>query len=223
MARFTDRVYLHLQFSQCAMPRKYFVMSQFIRLSRNPHKQLLWLWIGKLMKESSGYQRGVDLACGELKTFKSFKTKDYIGVDADESRVSYAKEKYGVPVIVSLLEELPDTVKGDFVLCLQTIGFNKYFDIRHAVDVVRRCVGATLPKGLLAFNAANLDQAQMNEIERLLNAGFERVEKRSYAITDSSVPKALSLITATIWRMVPGLALRKDSPAWLFICRNRRG
>ena len=89
--------------------------------------------------------------------------------------------------------------------------------------MVRRCIGATLPKGLLAFNAAKLSADQMGEIEHLLNASFEQVEKREYGITDSSVPKALSLLTASIWRIVPGLARKKGSPAWLFICRNRRG
>ena len=198
-------------------------MAPFVRLSRNPHKQLMWIWLSKLMRESRSYQRGLDLACGDLKTFKYFQTRGYVGVDTDESRVIYAREKFGVPVVVSKLEEMADTLSGDFVVCLQTIGFNRYFELSHAVEVIRRCTWATAAKGVLILNAASLSPQQFAEIEALLRNGFETVEVRHYGLTSNSVPKVLSLLLAGLWRVLPSLAKRNDSPAWLFICCNRKG
>lgn len=197
-------------------------MAPFLRISRNPHKQLMWMWVCKLLAESRSYQRGLDLACGELKTFKYFQTKEYTGVDADESRVDYARGKFNVPVITSRIEDLPEALTGDFVVCLQTIGFNKYFELPHAVDVVRRCVDATAPAGMLLFNAANLSLQQYDAIEAMLKSGFDSLEIRPYAITSVSVSKPVSLAMAAVWRMFPSLMSRGDGPAWLFICRNRK-
>lgn len=198
-------------------------MSAFVHLSRNPHKQLMWLWVCRLMKESRSYHRGLDLACGELKTFKYFQTKEYLGVDADESRVTFARQKFGVPVIVSRLEELPDKLSGDFVVCLQTIGFNRYFDISHAVEVVRRCVQATSPMGMILINATRLSQQQFAESEAIMRNNFETVEIRQYGLSKTSMPKALSLLVACFGLIWPDIAKKSDSPAWLFICRTRKG
>lgn len=194
-----------------------------LRLSRNPHKQLFWIWMHEAMQRSGRYESGLDIACGTLKTFKYFRTKKYMGIDADKSRVEYALQKYGVQVIHAKIETMPPSAKGDFVVCVQTIGFNTYFDLNNAELAVQKCVEATSVGGECVLNVARLDPMQYGRIMGLLRQSFQTVEERRYALTQLSLPKWASVAIAKVWSKFPALMPTTGEPAWFITCYGRLG
>ena len=192
-----------------------------MRRAKRPSKQLLWLWLHDLMQESGRFDRGLDIACGDMEMRPFFKTKHYLGTDADANRLAAAKSRTGEDGIVCLIQDMPSDVTGDFVICLQTIGFNKDFDTRDSVLSAEKCATATLAGGMLLVNLGFRSRSHFDEIEESLRAKFAMVNSRHYGRGRKLRHESVSYFAASLMRLFPALARSDSEPCRLLVCRNR--
>jgi len=173
------------------------------------------------MQESAGYERGLDIACGDMETRPSFQTKSYLGTDADAARLAAAKERTGEDGIVCRIQDMPREIKGDFVLCLQTIGFNKDFHVQDSLFCVEKCAAATSPRGMLLINIGHEAREHFKEIEGLLKTKFNKVDSRHYGRGRNLRQESASYLAACCMWLFPLLARSNSAPCRLLICRHR--
>jgi len=115
-----------------------------IRRSKRPNKQLLWFWMSEIFQKSEGCKVGIDVACGRMLMCKYIRTKEYIGIDADgESIDEGLKNHPKAKGVVASIEQMDKSISGDFVVCLQTIGINKYFKPANTIHCIENLVQAT--------------------------------------------------------------------------------
>jgi hypothetical protein len=166
------------------------------RESRRPSKQILWLWVADLMKESEGFQLGLDIACGYVKNKPPFRTQDYFGIDASEERIRTGSAETGGKGMACKIEDMPADLKGDFVVCLETTGVNEFFEDRNAALAFEKCVQATNPGGSLLVNVGARARSQFDAIRKIAHDNFGYVdirdcgrgfEKRSWPLCRSAV------------------------------------
>lgn len=191
------------------------------RIADRPQKQLLWLWMEDLFAESGHYTRGLDIACGEMAMRLKFKTKEYIGVDADAQRLKQGTDTYNVQGIVAKIEEMDQNLRGDFVVCLQTIGFNVDFEIRNSIIAIEKCIAATRADGMLVVNVGFRAANHFSQIDAVLRRNFEELDVRTYgALRKRRNPRFSYLLASAMYR-APSLATLTKDLNKLFICRGK--
>jgi threonine dehydrogenase-like Zn-dependent dehydrogenase len=185
--------------------------------SRRPAKQLLWLWVREDMHASRGFSDGLDLACGDMSVKPFFQTTNYVGIDRDAARLELAAAKH--PDATAIAGKIEDNIiVGDFVLCLQTIGFNRLFEESRTLPTVEKLVESVRPGGTLIFNTGRPCQIHRQEINSRLRTSFNRVTARDYGALNSELPKWLSLLVAKA--MYHGLTLRGSGFTY-YVCVDR--
>jgi hypothetical protein len=170
-----------------------------IRQSKRPAKQLLWFILDRDMKNSAGFETGIDVACGDMFFYNYFRTNKYIAVDADAERLKKAQAKLKEEIVSKeqFIEDMnPEEIRGDFVTCIQTIGINNDFKTDHTVLAVEKLCGVTNEGGTLIFNIGDGSMQHAEEVEKVLNKNFRKVKKISYGKFEKETSNILSLLLA---------------------------
>jgi hypothetical protein len=196
--------------------------SIMMRQSRRASKQLLWMWVEELMRESQGFKSGLDIACGYMKNKPMFKTENYFGLDADEERIETGQATTGGRGIVCKIEDIPPDIKGDFVVCLETIGINTRFDEGNAVIAYEKCVHATNRGGSLLVNVGPRARDYFGAIEKIASDSFVEVEIREYGRASEKRHRTIANLLSKLYLLFPFLAKSKTTPHLLIYCKNRR-
>jgi hypothetical protein len=170
----------------------------FPRRSFNPSKNLIWIWLSKDLKSMKPCSFGIDAACGNMQQFPIMKVENYIGFDIDEKSVSQGLENFPnasgfVCSLEKVLEQRNDLyLKGDLVICIQTLGINSNFDSENLLTAVGNLIKLTAHSGTLIMNirwSKNEFKYQKFEIEKILKSNFSDIRSKSYGSFDSlSVP-----------------------------------
>ena len=148
--------------------------------SERAHKILLYRWVTNFLRGKE-YEVALDLACGQMKFADIINAKRYVGVDIDAERLAKAAEsKPRAEAIASSIEDLPPDLKGDLVLCLQCIGINDLFEAERGLEVVRKIIAATKPRGVLVFNIGRGCRAQYDDIHEAVRGAFESAQRIQY-------------------------------------------
>lgn len=190
--------------------------------SKRPSKQLLWFWMHDLFKESAGFVAGLDVACGNMGKRRHFRTRHYIGVDLDADRISRGLSvNRDAEGHVSSIEALPESIHGDFVVCLQTIGINSHFQSAHTPLCVNKLVDATNAGGTLVFNIGFDAELYREELAKKLSAAFLHIEQRRYGALSKALPRSLTYPLACAMYYAPCWARSVKTPHTLFVCRKR--
>jgi len=193
-----------------------------MRKSKNPSKQLLWFWMNDLFKKSKNYNIGIDVACGEMKMCKYFKTREYIGIDIDKARIERGLQKYPkAKGVVKSIEEIDNREKGDFVVCLQTIGINRYFKPENTYIAVNNLINATNKNGMLIFNIGPITQKYSDKIYELLSNNYSHVKVKEYGSFSNVTHRYLSFIFAILMRYIPLIRKNKKNKRHLYIAKNK--
>ena len=108
-----------------------------VRRSKRPQKQLLFYWLAEEFKRSNGRKRAVDFACGYMLFRPAIRAEDYVGIDLDGERIQEGMRKFPeIQGIVSTILDAPEDIRGDYVVCIETIGVNTRFDPAQTVQTV---------------------------------------------------------------------------------------
>jgi hypothetical protein len=198
-------------------------MKPSLRHADRPSKQLLWIWLRNDMANSSAFKRGLDIACAEMENFRFFQTISYTGVDIDAERLEAgAKANPGATAIHSSIENMPPTLQGDFVVCVQTIGTNKLFRNDQTMTCVKKIVAATATGGTLLFNIGPDSLGYAGEVEEVLRTSFGRLRKRSYgAFVEHVKSPTMSLAIARAMQVFPLLRRTQKRPFIYYNCSQR--
>jgi hypothetical protein len=151
------------------------------------------------------------------------KTPKYIGVDLDGERIDRGMKKHPDAVgIVSSIEDFDHKVKGDVVLCIETIGINDWFEVDNTMLVIRKAVCAVEPDGTLIFNVGGgAVTGYESAIDNLLRDSFCSVDKREYGAFHGRTSSLLSYSIAKLMLWFP--ALRSGAAKKIYyLCRDRR-
>jgi len=189
--------------------------------SRRPAKQLAYNWIVQELKKSKGADVGLDVACGYMQFKPFFQTKSYIGVDLDAERIELCKERY--PDAIShkySIEDMPPEITGDYVVCIQTIGANEFFNEDNTMLCIRKLVDATRENGSLVMTIGPSTASYFSEIDALLRDSFDEVGVREYGAFNTRLPSLVSRLVT--YAMYVFSSLRKASPPrYLYACYVR--
>lgn len=192
-----------------------------VRFADRPQKQLLWFWMEDVFKESVHHACGLDIACGEMAMKQKFRTKDYIGVDADAQRLKKGIDAHNAQGVVAKIEDIDSNLKGYFVVCLQTIGFNIDFELDNSIIAVKKWVEATRADGLLVINIGFRAGEYFSQIGAVLRQNFKEVETRTYgALRKRRNPRVSYLLASAMYR-APWLATLTKDLNKFFICRGK--
>ena len=161
---------------------------------------------------SSGKKVGLDVCCGRMAMRPFFKTKQYIGVDLDSKKIHRGIKIFpDVQVYIERFEDLPADVSGDFVSCLQAIGFNKHFNCDDVTEFVDKLVNHTNRGGTLVFNinGSSLMAVGFERLCDILNSRFKNIYYIKYGgdkIRSMRMPKLIAgLIGVTrAWLQLKG-------------------
>lgn len=187
------------------------------RLASKPSRQLLWLWLEKDMKNLHG-EIGLDAACGLFENKRFFRTKRYIGIDADDQRIEAGLKQHPDAEGEAIkIEDLGERHAADVVLCVQAIGTNVKFESENALKAVEKLIEVTRPGGALIVNVGS--KSPTHGIESALRAAFEHVEIRRYGRRMASFPVPLPQIIA--YFMNAFQSLRGDTKIYC-LCKGKR-
>jgi SAM-dependent methyltransferase len=157
----------------------------------------------KILNSGLQYSSVLDLACGYGDYCDFFKGKKYIGIDSDTERVNQAKRKHPeASFFCSTIEELPQNISADLVICIQTIGFNNYFQIENTLQVVNKILLATNQDGHCFFNVRDNCKDYFFAISNLMEDKFFQVEIIDYGSCNNDLPLPIaSLIASTVYQL----------------------
>lgn len=194
------------------------------RWSSNPQKQLCFTWLSRVLAESAKYDTTLDVACGNLNNYPFVRSPNYIGVDMNKASLDYGRRAYPKARTEPLyIEELEASgLKGDLVLCTQTIGVNNYFDADKTVPNIRSLVKATNEGGTLAFDIGDMSIAKRGEITALLNAAFTTVEERGFGAHDKSSNMLFSIPLGLMMQWFPATRTNGQETRVFYVCRDRK-
>lgn len=192
-----------------------------LRLSLNPSKQLLWFWLFWEMRLSKDRLTGVDAGCGFMQNKPMFRTKEYIGVDIDQTRLETGMASYpDAQAIQSRIEDIND-LSGDFVLCVQVL-HNKFFDADSTMTAIGRLIDTVSDGGVLVFNIGKKNMVYESEIDALLRSSFAKVIKKRYG-SFASKTSFFAPILAALMLVIPPLRAIGGAKKILYSCRMRLG
>lgn len=192
------------------------------RESRRPSKQVLWYWVADAMRDSKGFHRGLDIACGYMKNKPLFQTEEYFGIDASEERIRTGFQTTGGKGLVCKIEDMPASIRGDFVVCLETIGVNEFFDERNAAFAFEKCVQATNSGGSLLVNVGSRARGQFDAIRNIARESFADVTIRDYGRGFEKQNWLIAYAAAQLFYYAPYLARSSKTPFMLVYCRGRK-
>lgn len=163
---------------------KYLINSP--RIGSSAGKTLLFLWIKNDLKDIKG-ALGVDLAGGSMRNKKFFSIDKYVCVDIDQSKLDKGKNEN--PDAISINSKIQDFMnnynsnKPDVLLCVQTMGTNRFFEHEETLKVIKQMYYFLKPGGSMIFNVGsvniNLDLLE-NQIKEFLNQKFKSINIRAY-------------------------------------------
>ena len=201
------------------------------RIGSTSAKTLLWIWIKKDLSKIKG-DTGVDLAGGSMLNKRFFKTNKYICVDIDKSKLDKGKSNNLDAIAVNskiqdfLLEN--QQINLDVLLCVQTMGANKFFEHDEILKVVTYMYNSLKTGGSMIFNVGkevgNLDLNVMeNKLSLMLKGKFKYIDRQFYGFLHESfkrpIPRPVILILAYLMNMLSPLrtlfGLKKDK---LYFC-----
>jgi hypothetical protein len=194
------------------------------RVSSRPGKQLLYMWLARDMRQLSG-DVGLDAGCGDMANRRYFRTKRYIGVDADAARVQGAlaeTDDSGVQGVVARIEDLGDDYRADVVVCVQLAGI-KFNDPTKLPLIADRLIELTNPGGSLILTVT--EKGSAGGIEESLRHAFRDVTSRRVGEPSKygfpkRVPIPVSILLAYLMR---GLSPLRKSHRLYFLCLDKRG
>ncbi len=185
--------------------------------SQRPVKQLMWLWLAKDMRESTGFRDGLDLACGDMSVKRLFRTDTYTGLDIDQERLELAGAKH--PDANAVWGDIESCkLTGDFVVCLQTIGFNRLFNHDRTLPTVRKLIACTRPDGTLIVNLGR-QQNLADQVDDVLRDAFATVQRRTYGRFVEPRGYRVSMMLA---QTMNALTFLRGSGWNYFVCKGRQ-
>jgi len=193
------------------------------RWSSCPQKQLCFTWLSKILSKSDKFETTLDVACGNLNNYPFIKSPNYIGVDMNKASLDYGERVYPDARTELLhIEELDDAgLKGDLVLCTQTIGVNSYFNSDNTMPNIKTLVAAVNPKGTLVFDIGSQSIEYADEIERLLFDKFDDVEAKSFGSYDISTNMIFSIVIAAFMQFIPNMRISQNADRCFYVCENK--
>lgn len=189
-----------------------------VRVGKSPGKTLLWVWLRRDLKSiTSGV--GIDAACGFMGNRKFFCVDDYVGFDLDESCVKEGLRRHAdVTGFTCSIVDAPTTLgelKGDVVVCVQTLNTNSHFDSEELIPSIERLIDITKPGGTLLLNIGSKGdpiEATTPEVARTLARRFPAVEIKRYGFLHKSnglvsrmLPDRLRVLINLTWAYVMDL------------------
>jgi hypothetical protein len=114
--------------------------------------------------------------CGDMANRRYFRTKRYIGVDADAARVQGALAEIDdsrVQGVVARIEDLGDDYRADVVVCVQLAGA-KFNDPAMMPLIVDRLIALTKQGGSLILTV----KEPADRVEQSLRNAFRHVTRR---------------------------------------------
>ena len=194
------------------------------RVSSRPAKQLLYMWLARDMRQLSG-DVGLDAGCGDMSNRRYFRTKRYIGVDADAARLQAALAEIddsSVQGVVARIEDLSEEYRADVVVCVQLAGA-KFNDPAMMPLIVDRLIALTKQGGSLILTVTVKESA--DKVEQSLRNAFHEVTSRRVGEPSKygfakRVPIPVSILLAYLMR---GLSPLRKSHRLYFLCLDKRG
>ena len=205
------------------------------RIGSTSAKTLLWIWVKKDLSNIKG-ETGVDLAGGAMINKGFFKTKKYICVDINQKKLDTGKRinHDATPInskIQDFLQEAQQK-KLDVLLCVQTMGANKFFEHDEIIKVVTLMYNSLKTGGSMIFNVGkevgNLDLDEIdNRLSLLLGGKFKYINNQFYGFLHQAnqrpIPRPVLFCLAYLMNMLPPLrtlfGLQKDK--LYYCCRGK--
>ena len=167
------------------------------RVGASVGKTLLWIWVREDLPQMKG-DLGVDLAGGSMLTKRFFSTKKYISVDIDKKKLDLGRGRNldAGTLNIKIQDFLKDEKKAapDVLVCLQTMGTNKFFEHEETVDTVDAMCKSLKAGGGMVFNVGS-KSVDLNAIEirlsALLAGKFKSVKIKHYGAMHITQEKRL--------------------------------
>jgi len=194
------------------------------RRTGNPQKQLLFMWMQRDLDRVGHVPAAVDIGCAGMINRALFHTDQYIGVDLDGPAIERGcAEHPGARGIVAPIEDMPDDVAGDVVVCSQMLGINVSFDQQNLLGAVRILIDAVKPGGALLFNISGpLAGQHGQQVHDMLAAAFAVVERSDYGRLDIRTGRVRALLHAWHMHLRPSARLGAGPPTAYFACFGKR-
>lgn len=189
------------------------------RYSGKPAKQLLWYFLMRDMRLSTGREIGVDAGCGHMENKRWFGTERYIGIDVDRERLAAAQANHPDAEIMCAKLEDVDGVTGDIVLCVQVMN-NRYFKISNTFLATERLVQMVRPGGVLIFNISKRAFSFEEDILALLKRSFESIKIEKYGAL-SAPSTVFSPLIAGLMYFLPVLRKGRGYQKIYYVCQGR--
>lgn len=195
------------------------------RWSTNPQKHLCFTWLAKVLSQSSRFDTTLDVACGNLNNYQFVKSSNYIGVDMNLASLEFGNRVFPEAKTEHLkIEELENAkLKGDLVICTQTIGVNQLFQSENTTMNVITLMQCTNSGGTLVFDTGLYSLPYIDEATTVLNGGFKTVNVREFGSFDWSTMMPVSVILAVLMQLIPALRTVNNSNRRFFVCEDRIG
>ena len=209
------------------------------RLSHNPSKNLVWIWLTRDLNRLELRDVGIDAACGNMLMAPYLNVGRYIGFDINESRIKEGTLNNPKLIgIVSSIEEIvnnQDVVsKGDIVMCMQVLGVNHLFDSKNLLQSITNLVLLTKKNGDLIFNVRwpkYFGSKEIFKVRKILEKSFLQVESKNYGSFENlrlskksliskvliTLPLTLLLFCVPLFRKIP--IYEKKSTYWY--CKSK--
>ena len=206
------------------------------RIGSTPARTLLWIWIKKDLSKIKG-ETGVDLAGGTMLNKRFFKTNKYVCVDIDKKKLDLGKNNN--PEVIAINSKIQDYLneyqqkKLDVLLCVQTMGANKFFEHDEILKVVTLMHGSLKIGGSMIFNigkeVGNLDLDVMeNKLSIFLEGKFKHVDNKFYGLLHEAnqrlLPRSILFSLAYLMNTLPPLrtlfGLKKDK--LYYCCKDKQ-
>ena len=209
------------------------------RLSHNPSKNLVWIWLTRDLNRLELRDVGIDAACGNMLMAPYLNVGRYIGFDINESRIKEGTLNNPKLIgIVSSIEEIvnnQDVVsKGDIVICMQVLGVNHLFDSKNLLQSITNLVLLTKKNGDLIFNVRwpkYFGSKEIFKVRKILEKSFLQVESKNYGSFENlrlskksliskvliTLPLTLLLFCVPLFRKIP--IYEKKSTYWY--CKSK--
>ena len=157
-----------------------------IRIGASAGKTLLFMWLKNDLKKIQS-EIGLDLAGGSMQNKKFFKSKKYICVDIDQSKLDAGKIKNPDAIIINSTIEnfMKSDIKNqvDLLVCVQTMGTNSLFEHNKTLQTIKQMYYFPKQEGSMIFNIGsyntNLNLLE-NQINEFLNGKFQNISVKSY-------------------------------------------
>jgi hypothetical protein len=209
------------------------------RLSHNPSKNLVWIWLTRDLSRLKLRSVGIDAACGNMLMASHLNVERYVGFDIDESRIK--EGTINNPKLIGIVSSIEEIVNnqdiismGDIVICMQTLGVNHLFDSKNLMQCIENLVLLTKRNGDLIFNVRwpkYFGSREIFNMRQILEKDFLQIEYKNYGSLENlrlskkslmskvliTIPLTLLLFCVPVLRKVP--LYKKSSTYWY--CKSK--